>query len=148
MRDKIASGKKGLDDDLLLAELELGSLTFAEASERRTALKKVSRKMARRIDELILNLEVMELLKEAGRDAEKVAAAGVRFYAMVQDGHVATESATYGFWRGAMAHAEELGDIKTFERGYKALKEHFQGNSRANRMLKAYADTLDEMKKG
>ncbi len=144
---KDGKGSKGLQADLLVAELNLGLVSFEDAKKRRKGLRRLRPNVAAELDGLLLNLEVQEIVDSMGRDRGAAEEAGAKFYAMAKEGRVPTGGSGFSFWRLAMDHAESEGDAKVFEMGYNCLAEELKDEPRAKRFLEGLAEDLAEMKK-
>jgi hypothetical protein len=152
IRARVAKGEKGLTPALLLREMSMGAVSFADASSRRASLekpknmkKKAWKELLADIDGQMVNLEVGALLEGAGRDSEKHEALKATFYAMAKEGKVATGDSLYPFWSSAMEYAKGEKDAAVFGAGLKALEEEFGSNPRARPVLDKMKAELEEM---
>ena len=144
---KGGKGSKGLQADLLVAELNLGTVSYEDAKKRRKGLRRLKDSVAIEIDGLLLNLEIQEILESTGRDRGAAEKAGAKFYDMAKKGRVPSGDSGFSFWRLAMDHAKSEGDAKVFEMGYNSLAEELKDEPRAKRFLEGLAEELAEMKK-
>jgi len=99
------------------------------------------------IDGRMVNLEVGDLIKNAGRDREKNEALGQTFYAMAKDGKSVSGRIMFSFWRGAMDVARDKKDATVFEAGLNALEAEFGSNPRARADLDKWKSELEGMTK-
>ena len=152
IRARIASGEKGLSAALLLREMNMGAVSFADASSRRASLekpknmkKKAWNELLADIDGQMVNLEIGDLLEGAGRDKEKHEALKATFYAMAKEGKVATGDLLYPFWSSAMEHAKGEKDAAVFGAGLNALEKEYGSNPRARPVLDKMKAELEGM---
>jgi len=138
IREKIKKGVPGLEAPLLLREMNMDAISFEDAAKSRKRLTKPKKMKAKawkemlaEIDGKMVNLEVGDLIQNAGRDKEKNEALGKIFYAMAKDGKSVSGRIVFPFWRGAMDVAREKKDAVVFEAGLKALEAEFGSNPRA-----------------
>ena len=143
---KDGKGGQRLQPELLVAEMNLGLVSFEEAQKRRKGFKRLRADVATELDGLLLNLEVQEIVESTGRDRGAAEEAGAKFYAMAKEGRVPSGESGFSFWRLAMDHAKSEGDAAVFQMGYKSLAEELKDEPRAKRFLEGLAEDLAEMK--
>ena len=146
LQKRIAAGEKGLEAELLVAELELGSVSFTEAKERLAKIEKIDEKLSKRLDQLLIDAEVRHLYEGASRDREKRAAADQRFAEMAKEGKVPTGMFESFFWSRVEMAAREAKDVELYEKTVAALNKLHSDNPRAKRYLETLAKRLEEMK--
>jgi len=154
LRARIAKGEKGLKASLLLREMNMDAISFEDAAKCRKGLKKPSKmksaawkELLADIDGRMVNLEVGDLIKNAGRDKAKIESLGKTFYAMAKDGKSVSGRIILTFWRGAMEVARDKKDATVFEAGLNALEAEFGSNPRARADLDKWKSELEEMTK-
>jgi hypothetical protein len=147
LRARIAKGEKGLGPKLLIAELNLGQVDFAEAQKRFKSFKKIKPEAKKKIAALLLDAEVANLINSAGRDREKYMALGKTFAKMVKAGRVPTGNSATQFWSSIMTYAEEKSDAGLYEKAYNFLYEKFGSDERYAEHFKDLAKKLAAMKK-
>ncbi len=159
LRDAAASGKEGTDVDLLLLELEMGLTSFTSAQEARAGLDAPKKKRSSfeekvaKIDNLLLNLEINEIRRSAGRDPEKRKGVEITLYEFAKDGRIPA-SYSSSFWFPVMEGAKRMGDATIFAVGMKLFREqydeHFTGpeNRVQNRYKKMEEDLAKIKEKG
>lgn len=146
LKRRIEKGEKGLDGKLLAAELSLGSVDFPTAKARLAKIKKLDDATQATIAKLMIDAEIMHLVSDAGRDQEKMKAAGARMAEMLKAGKVPGPRAEATFWSGIMRYADQTGDAALFEKAYNWAKNKYADEPRAKSYLENLAKRLDEMK--
>jgi hypothetical protein len=141
--EKAAADDPAAATKLFLAKLALDKFEFEAAVAERAKLTAVTDEEALEIEEMLTNLEVQHVMKEAGRDR---AAAGKRFAAMYADGKVPTGFAARAFFSAIMAHAEAEGDADLFEQAMDAMKEALDHDPRYKRYYDEWAKTLEKLR--
>lgn len=148
LRARIAKGEKGLGPKLLIAELNLGQVDFAEAQKRFKSFKKMKPAVKKQIAAMLVDSEVDSLFKSAGQDREKYEALGKVFAKMVKDGRIPTGSSATMFWSGVMEFAKGEKDVGLYEKAYNWLFAKYGGDERYADHFKGLAETLADLKKG
>jgi hypothetical protein len=147
LKARVEKGEKGLDGKMLVAELELGKVDFPTAKARLAKLKKLDDKTKAHIAKLMIDSEIMHLINDAGRDADKMKAAQKRMMEMLKAGAQPGPNAAYPFWNSIMRYSEEIGDAEAFGKAVAWAKETFGSNPRAKDYLAGLDAKLAEMKK-
>jgi hypothetical protein len=148
LRARIAKGEKGLGPELLIAELNLGQVEFADAKKRFASFKKMKPAVKKQIAALLVDAEVDSLFKSAGSDREKFEALGEVFAKMVKDGRVPTGNSATMFWSSVMGYAEGKADAGLYEKAYNFLYQKYGSDERYADHFKDLAKKLAAMKKG
>jgi hypothetical protein len=136
MKAKFEAGDEKVATDLLLAELQLGQITFPEARTRREALQKVSRKQARTLDEALANAECQYILKTSNGDP---LAAAPKLLEMKEAGRIPTGGAGVSFFDALLTHASSQKDAKLFQKTLVDMKRRYL----RDRSLKDFFEAKD-----
>lgn len=145
LEKRIASGEKGLENELFLAKMRLGLFELEEAKTQLAGLKEFTKEQKAEIAVLMVNLEVMDIMK--GVDSEEAAiAAGSKFNEMRKDGRIPTGDAIGSYWSLIMTFAESKSDVDLFEKSLNALKEKYGAEKSAKPFFDQKAAELKEMR--
>jgi hypothetical protein len=137
---KAEAGDESAATELLIRQIRLDWFDLAEARKRADELKKVSSAQKKEIAQLLIDLEVRGLAKDADK-----AAAGVRFAAMYKDKEIpAGEAELYLFWTILADHAEAERDKKLFKKVVSEFEGTLPSNDRNRKALKDLEDRLDK----
>ncbi|MBI2264272.1 MAG: hypothetical protein HYU64_03740 [Armatimonadetes bacterium] len=151
LKAKAAKGDKQARYRLLVAQLELGQLTSAEARKKLDEMKYLTKEQR---DVIIIgplaNLEVREIGSSTiTSDKASREEAAKKFLEMKKAGRLPTGSReTQFFWITIMSYAETEKDAVLFEEGLNALKARFASNPRAQKFFEEKEALLQKLKEG
>lgn len=147
LKKKAEKGDKAAKLDFLIARLDLGQLNVTDAEKELKDLGKPSKDQQKKLDEILPNARVREVLK--GIDSQEAQVdAGKKFYEMKKAGQPAPtgDNEIQGYWILMMMHAEKEKDAASYEEGLKALKAKFGSNPRAQRFFQQSEEKLKKLK--
>jgi len=137
-RDFLALKKKAETDKAAAIEFffqaaEISHFTAAEARERGKTLADLTDEQKKRVDQILLALEVQEIAGGVNwQDKKSMADAGGKFLELKKAGRIpAGDREMQSFWICIMEHAYAQKNAALFEEGFSALKEKF--GSRMNK---------------
>lgn len=145
LRARIKKGEKGLEGQLLLGELKMGSLKYAGASKRFAAIKKIKPEMKAEIQKMLVSLEFNDIMGRMTQENYKELGAEVA--KMARAGRVPGGNDEGMFWQIVASWADENGDLPLLKKGYKYLSQKYANNERAKKFLeemKARIETLEK----
>lgn len=145
LKKRIAKGEKGLDAKLLLAEMNLGSVTFADAKKRLAGMKKVKPETKAKIKAALVNLEFDDLLNSMTRENQDEI--GEKVAKMAKDGRIPTGDTADMFWSVVSGWADENGDVVLLEKGYNHLFKKYGEEERAKEYFEKLKERIEELKK-
>ena len=148
LKKKADKGDKAAKADLLVQQLELGHLG---ADEARTRMKDVDLNPAQkaRIESLLVDVEIRDILKTVTPDKVTRIAAAKKFLAMKKAGKPVPsgDREIQAYWIFIMDAAEETKDAATFEEAFDALKKKY-GAQMSPQFTKTTEDRLSKLKEG
>lgn len=132
---------------LFNAQLELGQLSFEEASARSKGLKGLSDEQRAELDSRLTAMEV-EAIFSAIKSEDDVPAAVDKVVAMAKQGRGPTGQGRipFQFWMMTAGWAKENSDVDLFEMAYEGIKKVVGDNPRAAQMLGEMQADLDAMR--
>jgi hypothetical protein len=146
LKEKAAKGDKAAQVDLIIAQLDMGQIKAADA-EKQLKDVKLSKEQQAKVDEILVNTTVMDIVKgiESENEAKE---AGKKFYEMQKAGKPAptSDQAIQPYYILGMNAAEEAKDAATFEKNLNALKAKFGSNPQAKKFFEAKEKKLEELK--
>lgn len=143
LKQRADKGDKGVEVDLLLVELQLGKVKFADGKARAARIPMLTGEQKAQLDQLLLDAEVGELL-----EADDEGAAKTRLAEIAASGRQPSKEHRTGFWYALSQHAEAQKDLALFEKAYEGLKAELADEPRAAKFLEDLGKKLEEMKKG
>jgi hypothetical protein len=146
LQRRIAGGERDRELDLFLLELDLGRLKLEEARARAAGFAMLTAEQKARIEQMLLDLEVHELL-ESVRSVERRNEVAKRCAEMAVAGKVPSGDLLTTFWSYVIQHAEGSKDVPLFEKGLAALKTALAGEERAARFLESLEKRLEELRR-
>lgn len=115
----------GVQFEFLKVQIELGMVTAAQARDRMAKLK-LSPDQTKKLEDCLVDLDVMEIVKGLGRDKAAKLAAGKKFADWKKSGRTPKGDDAVGtFYSLIMDYAEEQKDAGLFEEAFNAVKTHF-----------------------
>lgn len=145
LRKRIKKGEKGLDAKLLLAELKMGAVKYADAQKRFKAIKKIKPEVKEEIAGLIIGLEFNEIMGRMTQDNYKELGAEVA--KMAREGRIPGGYEKDMFWQVVSGWADENGDLPLLKKSYKYLNEKYGSNERAKKFLDGLKTRIAELEK-
>lgn len=140
-------GEPGLEADVLIARIEMGGMTLAEAQEAATKTGPLDAARGARLANALVSLEVFESFGTV-RTRDEAAEVGRRFQKMWDEGRAPTGDAAPLFYSLILEAAANAQDAAAYE---KALRQYEmvapQGRGR-ERVLERMRQRLQELKKG
>ncbi len=147
IKQRIARGEKGLDAQLLLAEMTVGSVSLADAKKRLAGLKKLKPEMKAKLDGAMINLEVDEALNQlmSGKgDMDQLTDMMVK---MAKEGRIPTGESAGFFWSLVTQWADKNGEVDLLEKGYNFLIKKYGKEEGAGEYFDKMKKRIDELKK-
>jgi len=145
--DKVAS-------EVLIQQLELDWFDLEQAQTRRDALKRVSSKQKRLLEQLLIDTEIRSKIDVVNsleeEDDQKIAhlVAGKHFMEMWDDKRLPhSDAKRYSFWWAIAAHAEQERDKKTLKKVVKEFDKLVDDNYRYRTYLKRLEKRLKDLPK-
>lgn len=146
LKKKAENGDKAAKSELLVQQLELGHLS---ADDARAKMKDValSAEQKAKVEALLANAEVQDVLKTVTQDKATRVAAGKKFLELKKAGKPAPagEREFQSYWIFIMDAAEADKDARTFEEAYEALKKKY-GPNMSPQFTKMTEDRLAKLK--
>lgn len=149
MKAKAASGDKAAMAEVLLIELEMGTLPLSEFEEKIKDAAELDDGQKARLEKVRVNAELAEAMQAGeGKSPEQaVAAIAPKLLEMKNAGRVPTSEEEYAnFWSVLLEHAYAQKDLALFEESLGALKSRFGNNPRAKGFFDQQEKRLDELK--
>jgi len=146
LRERIKKGEKGLDAKLLLAELKMGAVDFADAKKRFASIKKIKPEVKAEIETAIIGLEFNEIMSSMTEENYKEL--GAKVAEMARTGRIPGGYDKDMFWQVVAGWADENGDLPLLKKGYKYLNEKYGSNERAKQFLDNMKTRIAELEKG
>jgi hypothetical protein len=151
-RDFLALKKKAETDkaaavDFFFQAAEISHFTAAEARERSKTLAELTDDQKKRVEQILLALDVQEIAGGVNwQDKKTMADAGAKFLEMKKAGRIPTgDREMQSFWICIMEHAYAQKNAALFEEGFSALKEKF-GSRMNKKFLEEREKQLAELK--
>jgi hypothetical protein len=119
-----------------------GTCLKIDAEHKAKDLKKVSSKVQREIEQLLVDTEVRSLVKDAGRDGR--VKAGAHFASMYHDKRIPGFAEQHSFWTYMALHAAQQEDKKLFKKIIKEYKR-LPNSSSKRRGLKDLEERLNRL---
>jgi hypothetical protein len=125
LKEKAAKGDKAAQVDLLLAELEMGQVSPADA-EKKFKEAKPTKEQEAKFSGLLVNASVLKDV-EALENKDQEKALAKKFYDRFKEGKPGptSDQAMQPYYVLTITHAEEQKDAQTFEAALKVLKDKF-----------------------
>lgn len=148
LKKKADGGDKEAQVDLTLMQLEMGSVSVADA---RKAIEASGVELAAdrkaKFDKLMLNAEINEVIGGIDGDSEEsVVGGGEKLYKMAQEGRTPDdEQVAANFWSIIVMYADKKEDVAAFETGFNELKKRFGDNPRAAKWFEEKEARLKEL---
>jgi len=143
---RFLGGEKDLAHDLLVKQLELEQVELEAARARRTELGTLDAERARRLDELLLNLEVETTFAPAKLVSE-VVEVGRRFETMRQAGRMPTGRAALDFCAAILEAKDADGDAAGFAEILEIYRKLVGDSGGARRVIARFEDRLERLQK-
>lgn len=141
---KAETGDSKAATALFIEQLRLGWYDIMEANKRADGLKKITSKQKKEIAQLLTDIEVRGIAKEAGKDWEKCLEAGEQFAKMWKDKRVpSTQAELLPFWTMMADYAEDKRDKKLFKRIVAEFEDTMKTSSYIRKALKGLESRLD-----
>jgi len=149
VRAKAEKGDKAAEIDYALAQLELGQIKAAEATERLKG-RKLTKEQQAKLDTLAAAAEMQEIMATITPEPETQTAAAKKFLEMKKAGKPAPEDDQLFqvYWILMMNLAESQREVALFEECLTALKGRFGKLPQAAAFLKAKDEALKKLKEG
>ncbi len=145
-KKKAAEGDKPAGIDAAIAELGLGTLTADAAKKKVDELGPPTDAQKAALDAILLNAEVLEIMKAAGKDR---IAAGKKYLEMKNAGKIPDGYKEYDiFWNRILDVAEGDKDAKLFEEALGKLKERYASNPNTKKFFEGKDEILKKLKTG
>jgi hypothetical protein len=125
LKDKAAKGDAAAQVDLILAELEMGRVSPADA-EKKFKEAKPTKEQEAKFAGMLVNASILKDVEGLeNKDQEKALAK--KFYDRFKEGKAGptNEQAMQPYYVLTLTHAEEQKDVQTFEAALKILKDKF-----------------------
>lgn len=145
LQKKAASGDKDAKVELFLQQLELRHFKLDEARAKRQELGQVPEETSKKIDGLLLGLEVSQIVGKI-QDRKDIAKAGKPLAEMFEAGRIPEGSDARMFWNVLLAYAEETKDIPLFEKLIARLEKDAGDNPRSKAMVEAAKKRLEKLR--
>jgi hypothetical protein len=126
---KHKAGDESVAADLLIARIELDQVDFAAAKQEAETLGRVDAAKQKKIDGLLLDLEVFSIVRSA-RAPAAAKESGAKFLEMMKAGRVPTGPIARNFYAWILPVAEAAGDAASYEQALTGFKQ-FVGDNRA-----------------
>jgi hypothetical protein len=147
LKEKAAKGDPAAKIDFIIAQLDMGQIKAADAEKQLKDAGKLSKEQQAKLDEILANVAVMEIVKgiESENEAKE---AGKKFYEMQKAGKPGptSDQALQPYYILGMNAAEEAKDAATFEKNLNTLKAKFGSNPQAKKFFDAKEKKLEELK--
>jgi hypothetical protein len=147
LKEKAAKGDKAAQVDFILAQMEMGQLSPADA-EKKFKEAKPTKEQEEKFASMLVNASVMaDVQALENKDQEKALAK--KFYDRFKEGKAAptSEQAMQPYFVLVLTHAEGEKDAKTFEAALKLLKDKFGKVEAAKDFFEEKEKKLAELKK-
>lgn len=131
--------------ELLLAQLQLGSVPYAEAQQRKAALTEVPSELQPQLDQALLDLEFSHLMTTS-RDKAAYAAATEQLVARFRSGKRPTGEIARALSTRIMAYASEHKDPDLYEQALTALEQVIGNDKRFTKTLEMLHQQLQSLK--
>jgi len=122
---RIEKGEKGLEFELFISEFNLGRLRGEAVIRRAKALENLTEAQQKRVAQLVLDEEVLGLIKRAMKDEDELAPVSKRFVELLDAGTLPSKKIVLDFWRILAYTAEEAGDAALLGRCIEGLRTGF-----------------------
>lgn len=122
---RIKAGEKGLEFDLFLSEYNLGRISGEAAVSKAMSFKDLTEQQKARVDQLLLDEEVLRLTKKGMRDQNKLAEVSKRFVEILDEGKLPSKHVMLEFWAIVAYTAEQDGDAELLGRCVAGLRSGF-----------------------
>ncbi len=144
LKKRVAAGEEGLGVELMVAEWNLGKLTWADAKKQADAMPKLSPKEQKRVAQIVLDAEVLERSRDM-RDKEKAKDVYARFKTLVSEGYIPGPKAERSFWGSLLMGADQANDLEIYRKCVDKQVQMWGDEPRAEKYLKGLKDRLAEM---
>ena len=131
-----------------MAQLEMGQLKLEEAQKRLEEFKSLTADEKKKIDALMVDVEVMDIASKVGKnDPAGAIAAGGKFHEMKKAGRPVPsgEESAGIYWSLLMAYYEDQKDAASYEAVLNSVKARFGKNINPG-FLKRCEETLKKLK--
>ena len=142
---KAAAGDTSVAADLLMARIEMGSLTLTDAREAEAKLTHVAVEKRAKLFGLMLKLEVTDALSRVRNRKQRIEV-GKQFQNMWGQRRVPKGDAAPSFYSLIMEAAYDQGDAGRYERAFKAYKRVAPKSRNRAIMLDRLRSRLNELK--
>ena len=146
LEKRIEAGEEGLEVDLFLAKLDMGSYKYEAAKRKFESLEKLTDEQKKMIAAKLVNLEVEDLLNGLTSD-DDVPAVAKRFKEMLDAGTIPTGDMGGMFWNILAYQAEKDKDSKMMLKAIDALAIQFEGDAGALEWLDGKRTMVAEWEK-
>jgi hypothetical protein len=143
---RAAEGDETVGVDLLIARIEMGVLTLAEARKAVAALGEIAADRRARIAELLLELEVDETVRQVSTRTQAIDA-GRQFRRMWDEGRVPAGRPALVFFHMILEAAYADRDPALYERALGEFDKAAASSPNRERMLASLRKRLDEIRK-
>ena len=129
-----------------MARLKLGNLSPDEARAEFTALgDALTPEQRAQAEGMLFEMEVSKGLQEAGRNPQKLAAAGEGFLKHHQAGRAPRGRMAIGFYVAIIEHAKAEKDVEVFKQALAELNKRLANNPRAKGFLEGMTKELEKL---
>ena len=133
--------------ELLLAQMQLGSVSFADAQQRAAALEIVPTELKPQLDQALLDLEFANLMTTS-RDKEAYAAANEKLVTLFRAGKRPTGDVARSLCTRLMQHAMQTKDTGLYEEALTSLEKSIGDDKRFTKTIEMFRKQLETLKAG
>jgi len=145
LRAKVAAGDKKSAPKLLMLELEMGSVSYADAKAQMATFKKLDPEMKKKMAKMLFNAEINEIMSTIDSQ-EAFEKAGATFAKYAREGKIPTGDTAIQFWSAVSQWADANVDPELYEKSYAFLKDKFGDDKRYDDHFKQMGERLEAIK--
>lgn len=147
LKKKFDDGDLSVKADLFLAGLALGKFTFDEAKSEAKKIGELTEEQEKKLETLLLNLEVTDTVDKTRRDPEKRLEAGKAFLAKHKEGKAPTQYlAIIYFYMYIMDYAKSEKDPESYGQALEVLKKKYGDQENFKRFFEGREKELEKLR--
>ncbi len=147
LEKRIANGEKGLEFELFVAEYNLGKVTGEAVTRRIKAFKDLTPAQQKQADQILLDEEVIGLIKRAMEDEDAVRTVSARFVELLDANTLPSKRVALDFW-AILAHtAAKDSNAALLERVIQGLRKGYPDREDVQNYAASLEEKLKELSK-